>query len=135
MHRIFKAARQCGYLKNVIEPIDAREAKKISREKIVYLCTGSQGEPMAALMRIASYTHPDVFIEKDDTVIFSSKIIPGNEKKLFKLQNQLVKDGIEVISEESEFVHVSGHPNRDDLREMYDWVQYRLIFQYQVSRH
>ena len=123
MHRIFKAARQCGYLKNVIEPIDAREAKKISREKILYLCTGSQGEPMAALMRIASYTHPDVFIEKDDTVIFSSKIIPGNEKKLFKLQNQLVKDGIEVISEESEFVHVSGHPNRDDLREMYDWVK------------
>jgi len=123
MHRIFKAARQCGYLKNVIDPIDAREAKKISREKIVYLCTGSQGEPMAALMRIASYTHPDVFIEKDDTVIFSSKIIPGNEKKLFKLQNQLVKDGIEVISEESEFVHVSGHPNRDDLREMYDWVK------------
>ena len=123
MHRIFKAARQCGYLKNVIEPIDAREAKKISREKIVYLCTGSQGEPMAALMRIASFTHPDVFIEKDDTVIFSSKIIPGNEKKLFKLQNQLVKDGIEVISEESEFVHVSGHPNRDDLREMYDWVK------------
>ena len=123
MHRIFKAARQCGYLKNVIEPIDAREAKKISREKIVYLCTGSQGEPMAALMRIASYAHPDVYIEKDDTVIFSSKIIPGNEKKLFKLQNQLVKDGIEVISEESEFVHVSGHPNRDDLREMYDWVK------------
>ncbi|MDA7713640.1 ribonuclease J [Candidatus Pelagibacter sp.] len=127
MHRIFKAARQCGYLKNVIEPIDAREAKKISREKIVYLCTGSQGEPMAALMRIASYTHPDVYIEKDDTVIFSSKIIPGNEKKLFKLQNQLVKDGIEVISEESEFVHVSGHPNRDDLREMYDWVKPNCI--------
>ena len=123
MHRIFKAARQCGYLKNVIEPIDPREAKNISREKIVYLCTGSQGEPMAALMRISSYTHPDVFIEKDDAVIFSSKIIPGNEKKLYKLQNQLVKDGIEVISEESEFVHVSGHPNRDDLREMYDWVK------------
>jgi len=78
---------------------------------------------MAALMRIASYTHPDVFIEKDDAVIFSSKIIPGNEKKLYKLHNQLVKDGIEVISEESEFVHVSGHPNRDDLREMYDWVK------------
>ncbi|WP_415299360.1 ribonuclease J [Candidatus Pelagibacter sp. Uisw_134_02] len=123
MHRIFKAARQCGYLKNVIEPIDPREAKNISREKIVYLCTGSQGEPMAALMRISSYTHPDVFIEKDDAVIFSSKIIPGNEKKLYKLQNQLVKDGVEVISEESEFVHVSGHPNRDDLREMYDWVK------------
>ena len=123
MHRIFKAAKQCGYLKDVIEPIDPREAKNISREKIVYLCTGSQGEPMAALMRIASYNHPDVSIEKDDTVIFSSKIIPGNEKKLYKLQNQLVKDGVEVISEESEFVHVSGHPNRDDLREMYEWIK------------
>jgi len=127
MHRIFKAAKQCGYLKNVIEPIDPREAKNIAREKIVYLCTGSQGEPMAALMRISSNTHPDVFIEKDDTVIFSSKIIPGNEKKLYKLQNQLVKDGIEVISEESEFVHVSGHPNRDDLREMYDWVKPKCV--------
>jgi ribonuclease J len=123
MHRIFKAARQCGYLKNVIEPVDAREAKNISREKIVYLCTGSQGEPMGAMMRISSYTHPDVFIEKGDSVIFSSKIIPGNERKLYKLHNQLVKDGIEVISEENEFVHVSGHPNREDLREMYKWVK------------
>tara|TARA_B100000579_G_scaffold377141_1_gene343022 strand:- start:213 stop:1868 length:1656 start_codon:yes stop_codon:yes gene_type:complete len=123
MHRIFKAARQCGYLKNVIEPIDPREAKNISREKIVYLCTGSQGEPMGAMMRISSYNHPDVFIENDDAVIFSSKIIPGNEKKLYKLHNQLVKNGIEVISEESEFVHVSGHPNREDLREMYNWVK------------
>ena len=127
MHRIFKAARQCGYLKNVIEPIDPREAKKISREKIVYLCTGSQGEPMGAMMRISSYVHPDVLVEKGDTVIFSSKIIPGNERKLYKLHNQLVKDGIEVISEESEFVHVSGHPNRDDLKDMYNWVKPKCV--------
>ena len=127
MHRIFKAARQCGYLKDVIEPIDSREAKKISREKIVYLCTGSQGEPMGAMMRISSYVHPDVLIEKGDTVIFSSKIIPGNERKLYKLHNQLVKDGIEVISEESEFVHVSGHPNRDDLKDMYNWVKPKCV--------
>jgi len=127
MHRIYKAAKQCGYLKDVIEPIDSRDAKKISREKIVYLCTGSQGEPMGAMMRISSYVHPDVFIEKDDTVIFSSKIIPGNERKLYKLHNQLVKDGIEVISEESEFVHVSGHPNRDDLKDMYNWVKPQCV--------
>ena len=127
MHRIFKAARQCGYLKNIIEPIDPREAKNISREKIVYLCTGSQGEPMGAMMRISSYTHPDVFVEKGDAVIFSSKIIPGNEKKLYKLHNQLVKDGIEVISEETEFIHVSGHPNREDLRDMYQWVKPRCV--------
>ena len=127
MHRIYKAARQCGYLKNVIDPIDPREAKKISREKIVYLCTGSQGEPMGAMMRIAHYVHPDIFIEKDDTVIFSSKIIPGNEKKLYSLHNQLVKNGIEVISEENEFVHVSGHPNQEDLKDMYNWVKPKAI--------
>ena len=127
MHRIYKAARQCGYLKNTIEPIDPREAKNFAREKIVYLCTGSQGEPMGAMMRISNYTHPDVFIEKGDAVIFSSKIIPGNEKKLYKLHNQLVKDGIEVISEESEFIHVSGHPNREDLKDMYDWVKPKCI--------
>jgi len=127
MHRIYKAARQCGYLKNVMDPIDSREAKKISREKIVYLCTGSQGEPMGAMMRIAHYVHPDVFIEKDDTVIFSSKIIPGNEKKLYSLHNQLVKNGIEVISEENEFVHVSGHPNQEDLKDMYNWVKPKAI--------
>ena len=127
MHRINKAAKQCGYLKNVISPIDAREAKKISREKIVYLCTGSQGEPMGAMMRIINYTHPDVFIEKEDTVIFSSKIIPGNEKKLYKLHNQLVKNQIDVISEETDFVHVSGHPNREDLKDMYNWVKPKSV--------
>ncbi len=123
MHRIYKAARQCGYLKNVIDPIDPRDAKKISRDKIIYLCTGSQGEPMGAINRISNYTHPDVFIEKDDTVIFSSKIIPGNEKKLSKLHNALVLEGVEVINEENEFVHVSGHPNREDLKDMYNWIK------------
>ena len=127
MHRIFKAAKQCGYLKDIIDPVDPREAKNISREKIIYLCTGSQGEPMGAMMRISSYTHPDVFVEKGDTVIFSSKIIPGNEKKLYKLHNQLVKDGIEVISEENEFVHVSGHPNRDEMKDMYSWIKPKCV--------
>ena len=127
MHRIYKAAKKCGYLNDVIEPIDPRDAKNISRNKIVYLCTGSQGEPMGAMMRVSNNVHPDVFIEKDDTVIFSSKIIPGNEKKLYKLHNQLVKEGIEVISEENEFVHVSGHPNREDLKEMYNWVKPRCV--------
>ena len=127
MHKIYKAAKECGYLKNIMNPIDSRDAKKISREKIVYLCTGSQGEPMGAMMRIASHVHPDVIIEKGDSVIFSSKIIPGNEKKLYKLHNQLVRDGIEVISEESDFVHVSGHPNREDLNDMYDWVRPKAV--------
>ena len=127
MHRIYKAAKKCGYLNDIIEPIDSRDTKNISREKIVYLCTGSQGEPMGAMMRISNSVHPDVFVEKDDAVIFSSKIIPGNERKLYKLHNQLVKEGIEVISEENEFVHVSGHPNREDLKEMYNWVKPKCV--------
>ena len=127
MYRIYRAAKQCGYLNNLIDTLDPRKAKKMSREKIVYLCTGSQGEPNGAMMRIATYIPPDVAIESGDTVIFSSKIIPGNEKKLYKLHNQLVKNGIEVISEENEFVHVSGHPNREDLKDMYNWVKPKSV--------
>ncbi len=127
MHRIFKASRQCGYLKNVIDPLDPRDAKKIPREKIVYLCTGSQGEPMGALNRISNFTHPDVFIEKEDTVIFSSKIIPGNVRKHYNVHNKLLKDGINVITEETEFVHVSGHPNREDLKDMYKWIRPKCL--------
>jgi len=127
MHRIYKAARQCGYLQNLIEPIDPRDAKNITRDKIIYLCTGSQGEPMGAMKRITSGIHPDVYLEKEDTVIFSSKIIPGNEKKLYAMHNEIVKNNIEIITEENAFVHVSGHPNRDDLKDMYSWVKPKSI--------
>ena len=127
MQRIYKAAKQCGYLQNVIEPLDPRDSKKIPRDKIVYLCTGSQGEPMGALNRISNYTHPDVFVEKDDTVIFSSKIIPGNVRKHYNVHNKLLKDGINVVTEETEFVHVSGHPNREDLKEMYQWIKPKCL--------
>jgi|TARA_B110000211_G_C14081347_1_gene554657 ribonuclease J len=127
MHRIYKAAKQCGYLKGLDEPLDARDTKNISRNKIIYLCTGSQGEPMGAMNRIVNGIHPDVHLDSDDTVIFSSKIIPGNEKKLYKLQNLLTKNNIEIITEENSFVHVSGHPNRDDLKDMYNWVKPRCI--------
>ncbi len=127
MHRIYKAARQCGYLKDIIEPVDPRDASKISKDRIIFLCTGSQGEPMGALNRIANEIHPDVNIESGDTVIFSSKIIPGNEKKLYALQNSIVKRDIEVITEENAFVHVSGHANREDLKDMYQWVKPQCV--------
>ena len=123
MYRIYKAAKQCGYLQNLVEPVDPRDAKKIARNKIIYLCTGSQGEPMGAMNRVVNGIHPDVFIEQDDTIIFSSKIIPGNEKKLYKLQNDITKMNAEIITEENAFVHVSGHPNREDLKDMYSWVK------------
>ena len=127
MHRIFKAAKKCGYLKGLIEPLDPRDAKKITKNKILYLATGSQGEPMGAMNRIVNGIHPDVFLEDGDCVIFSSKIIPGNEKKLYNLQNQIVRNNIEIISEENAFVHVSGHPNRDDLKDMYKWVKPKSV--------
>jgi ribonuclease J len=127
MHRIYKAAKKCGYLKGLIEPVEPRDAKKVSKNKILYLATGSQGEPMGAMNRIVNGSHPDVFLEEGDCVIFSSKIIPGNEKKLYNLQNQIVKNNIEIISEENAFVHVSGHPNRDDLKDMYRWVKPKSI--------
>ena len=127
MQRIYKAAKKCGYLGNLIEPIDPRLAKNVSKDKILYLATGSQGEPMGAMNRIINGIHPEVFIESGDTVIFSSKIIPGNEKKLYQLQNLIVKNDIEIITEENAFVHVSGHPNRDDLKDMYKWVKPRCI--------
>ena len=127
MHRIFKAAKKCGYLKGLIDPIEPRDAKKVAKNKILFLATGSQGEPMGAMNRIVNGSHPDVFLEEGDCVIFSSKIIPGNEKKLYNLQNQIVRNNIEIISEENAFVHVSGHPNRDDLKDMYKWVKPKSV--------
>ena len=127
MHRIFKAAKKCGYLKGLIDPIEPRDAKKVAKNKILYLATGSQGEPMGAMNRIINGSHPEVFLEEGDCVIFSSKIIPGNEKKLYNLQNQIVRNNIEIISEENAFVHVSGHPNRDDIKDMYKWVKPKSV--------
>ena len=127
MQRIYKAAKKCGYLKDLVEPIDPKDAKKVNKSKILFLATGSQGEPMGAMTRIINGIHPEVFLETGDCVIFSSKIIPGNEKKLYQLQNLIVKNKIEMISEENAFVHVSGHPNRDDLKDMYKWVKPQCI--------
>ena len=127
MNRIYKAAKKCGYLKGLLEPLEPRNSKKIAKNKILYLATGSQGEPMGAMNRIVNGTHPEVFLESGDCVIFSSKIIPGNEKKLYQLQNKIVKNNIEIISEENAFVHVSGHPNRDDLKDMYKWVKPQCV--------
>ena len=123
MHRIFNTAKSCGYFSDINSPIDPRDANKIPRDKIVYLCTGSQGEPRGAMNRICNQDHPDVEITSDDTVIFSSRIIPGNEKKLYAMHNLLVRRGINVISEENAFIHVSGHPGREEMHEMYDWIR------------
>lgn len=127
MNRIYQLARQCNYLQDIKAPIDVRVSKKISKNKIVFLCTGSQGEQRAALARIANGTHPDLQLEKDDNVIFSSRIIPGNEKRLFKIFNDFSKNDINVLSEENSMIHVSGHPAREDLKKMYNWIKPKIL--------
>ena len=123
MLRIVAAAQAVDLLPADIGFVDPREAGFIPREHVLYLCTGSQGEPRAALARIARDDHPDVTLNDGDTVIFSSKIIPGNEREIFDLQNSLVELGARVITEKDADIHVSGHPNQDEVRRMYEWAQ------------
>jgi ribonuclease J len=123
MHRIVSAARDTGYLKDFPPTIDAAEAAELPPSKVLYLCTGSQGEPRAALARIADDSHPDVHLAQGDAVIFSSRVIPGNELPIFDLQNKLAALGVEVLTAEDHFVHVSGHPARDELTQMYRWIR------------
>jgi ribonuclease J len=124
--RIEKAARENGYLTDLPRFLTEDEAGYIPRDRIVLICTGSQGEPRAALSRIAREDHPNIVLETGDVVIFSSRIIPGNEKAINRLQNALVRLGIEIVTEEDHFVHVSGHPARDELVRMYQMVRPKI---------
>ena len=126
LKRIDAVARKNGYLADVPAFLDEEDAGYLPREKALLICTGSQGESRAALARIAADSHPHVTLEEGDTVILSSKIIPGNEMAIARLHNRLVRQGIAVITEKEEFVHVSGHPNRDELVRMYQHVRPRI---------
>jgi ribonuclease J len=123
MNRIVAAARETGYLTGLPPTIDETEAAKLPPDRVLYLCTGSQGEPRAALARIAAAQHRSVSLGPGDTVIFSSRIIPGNELAIFDLQNKLAGLGVEVLTERDHFVHVSGHPAREELAQMYRWLR------------
>jgi ribonuclease J len=123
MQRIYKAAKETGYLKGFPKPIDQDDVDDIPREKILIACTGCQGEPRAAIARIARDEHKTVHLSPGDTVLFSSKIIPGNEITLGALFNDLVTKKINVVTEKDAFIHVSGHPGRAELKRMYDWVK------------
>ena len=124
--RINQAARETGYLADVPDFVSEHDANYLPREKTVLLCTGSQGEPRSALARIARGDHPAVQLEAGDTVIFSSRVIPGNERAIGQLQNDLVRLGIELVTERDHDVHVSGHPAQDELAQMYQWVRPRI---------
>ncbi|MGH7035410.1 MAG: ribonuclease J, partial [Stellaceae bacterium] len=124
--RMDHAARETGYLENVPPFLTDEEAAFLPRDKVVLICTGSQGEPRAALSRIADDEHPQIVLEAGDTVIFSSRIIPGNERSIGRLHNKLADLGVEVLTEHDHFVHVSGHPAQDELTRMYELVRPRL---------
>ncbi len=124
--RIAETARRTGYLSHDLRFYEAADASFLPKDKVLYICTGSQGEGRAALMRIAFGSHPDVHLEEGDVCIFSSRVIPGNEKAISKVQNQLARNGVGVVTTRDHFIHVSGHPAREELREMYQAMRPRV---------
>ena len=127
MDRIVQVARETGYLDDVQEFRGTDVYGYLPPDKVVALCTGSQGEPRAALARIAEDEHPDVTLTKGDRVVFSSRTIPGNEKAVARVINGLIRQGIEVLTDRTHFVHVSGHPRRDEMVELYSWVKPKIV--------
>jgi ribonuclease J len=126
MRHMVNCARETGYLRDFPKVVDEEDAAEIPADHVLYLCTGSQGESRAALARIAADEHPNVSLDEGDTVIFSSRIIPGNDLEIFALQNRLAAKGVTVLTERDHFVHVSGHPARNELAAMYSWIKPKI---------
>ena len=127
MERVVQIARETGYLEGIKAFRGADMYGHLPPDRVIALCTGSQGEPRAALSRIANDDHPMVTLNKGDTVIFSSRTIPGNEKAVGTIINGLITQGVEVVTDRTHLVHVSGHPRRDELRDMISWVRPQLL--------
>jgi ribonuclease J len=127
MERVAQVARETGYLDGVQDFRSAQSYGYLPPDKVLALCTGSQGEPRAALARIAEDEHPEVTLAKGDRVIFSSRAIPGNEKAVSRVINGLVSQGVEVITDRTHLVHVSGHPRRAELLDMIGWVRPKIL--------
>ncbi|MFC0632319.1 ribonuclease J [Brevundimonas balnearis] len=127
MHRITSAAKSVGLMKDLQPFLTDQEARDWPADQILYLCTGSQGEPRAALSRVADGTHPYVKLGRGDHCIFSSRQIPGNELAIGALQDRLSDRGVRIYTEKDHpGIHVSGHPCREELREMYRWIRPRI---------
>jgi len=126
LHRIIEVAIETGYLPKSFTYLDQQRFSDLPRDKIVVLCTGSQGETRAAIARIAEDEHPDISLDKGDLAIFSSRTIPGNEKAVGRVQNALARLGVDVITDAEAPVHVTGHPRRDELRDMYAWLRPKI---------
>jgi ribonuclease J len=123
IERIVKVAKKSGYLDECVEFLDQRDFSSVPRYNAIVICTGCQGEELASLTKIASGQSKYVNIKKGDVVLFSSKVIPGNDKKIFSIYNMLALLNIDVITEKTNKIHVSGHPNREELRKMYSVVK------------
>lgn len=123
LERIVAAARHCGYFNEEIQFISAGEANELPPSRVMIITTGSQAEPSAALTRMSLRTHPFIKLHKDDTIIFSSRVIPGNQESISALQNRLVLDNITILNDKDKDLHVSGHPCQDELRQMYEWLR------------
>ena len=120
--RILEVAQDNGYLEDFPTPVDFDTAMRLPRGDVMILATGGQGEPRAALARIADDNHP-LELVSGDVVLFSSRLIPGNEIAVGKMQNQLAARGIEMITDRQSFIHVSGHPGRPELEALYGWLR------------
>jgi ribonuclease J len=127
MERVVQVARETGYLDGVQDFRGPDTYGYLPPDKVVALCTGSQGEPRAALARIARDDHPDITFARGDRVIFSSRTIPGNEKAVSAVVNGLIDQGVEVITDRNHLVHVSGHPRVAEMEEMLSWVRPRIL--------
>ncbi|UWU80833.1 ribonuclease J [Bradyrhizobium huanghuaihaiense] len=127
MERVVQVARETGYLDGVQNFRSPEVYGHLPQDKVLALCTGSQGEPRAALARIANDDHPEITLNRGDSVIFSSRTIPGNEKAVGSIINNLVLQGVEIITDRDALVHVSGHPRRDELRDLISWVKPQLL--------
>lgn len=126
LDRIIEVARSCGYLKDFPETVDWDAAMRLPRDRVMIIATGGQGEPRAALARIAEGNHP-IKLDRGDRVVYSSKQIPGNEIAIGRIMNLLAERGIETVTEKQAHIHVSGHPGRPELAAMYEWVRPRII--------
>ena len=123
LHRVIQVAIDTGYLPQGFRYVDQQQYSELKRSKVVCSCTGSQGEPRAAMARVAENEHPDISMDKGDIAIFSSRTIPGNERAVGWIQNSLVCMGVEVVTDSDALVHVTGHPRREELRQLYSWVR------------
>ncbi|MBV8393466.1 MAG: ribonuclease J [Alphaproteobacteria bacterium] len=126
LQKMIESAQECGYLLDFPECVGEREAGYLPKDRVLFICTGSQGEPRAAMAKIASGEHRDIVLEEGDTAIFSSRTIPGNERPVGRLQNDLMSMGVEVVTDRDELIHVSGHPARDELVRVYQWIRPRI---------